>query len=392
MMASANVFYGLQLYDFDSQTGLFSNHRQLPINGTEQLPYGIEFSPKGQFLYTHTTAFLTNEVYVSLLVQFDVLAQNITNLQVELDRSPIFRGALQIGSNGKIYRTLSADYNNGTPFLSVINSPDLKGINADYIYRSISLNGKIGTQDLPPFIQSFFDKTDLIVDENGNTSDFLELCEGEGFTLRTEAIVGATYNWSKDGVPFNNLDVAILRVDVSEQIDAGRYQLEIIFSDPQECPVIGEALILLRPKPKGGILNLKQCDIDRNSSDGIPTINLHQLSIGSPDTYTFYESALDRENNTVIGNTRNYTNSIPFNQTPYYQVVNEAGCSNIGALELKIKPIPFSAENSIIVYECDLDPKDMKLVSVFNLTALEMNEFLGFEVSFYSTFEDATLE
>jgi hypothetical protein len=151
-------------------------------------------------------------------------------------------------------------------------------------------------------------------------------------------------------------------------------------------------LILLRPKPKGGILNLKQCDIDRNSSDGIPTINLHQLSIGSPDTYTFYESALDRENNTVIGNTRNYTNSIPFNQTPYYQVVNEAGCSNIGALELKIKPIPFSAENSIIVYECDLDPKDMKLVSVFNLTALEMNEFLGFEVSFYSTFEDATLE
>jgi hypothetical protein len=185
MMASANVFYGLQLYDFDSQTGLFSNHRQLPINGTEQLPYGIEFSPKGQFLYTHTTAFLTNEVYVSLLVQFDVLAQNITNSQVELDRSPIFRGALQIGSNGKIYRTLSADYNNGTPFLSVINSPDLKGINADYIYRSISLNGKIGTQDLPPFIQSFFDKTDLIVDENGNTSDFLELCEGEGFTLRT---------------------------------------------------------------------------------------------------------------------------------------------------------------------------------------------------------------
>ncbi|MFT6369915.1 MAG: gliding motility-associated-like protein [Maribacter sp.] len=392
MMASANMFDGLQLFDFDSETGLFSNQRQLPINGTEQLPYGIEFSPKGQYLYTHTTQFLTNEIYVSLLVQFDVLAQNIQNSQVELDRRPIFRGALQIGSNGKIYRTLSADYNNGTPFLSVINSPDLKGIAADYAHRSISLNGKIGTQGLPPFIQSFFDKTDLIVDKNGNTSNFLELCEGEAFTLQTKATDGATYNWSKDGVPFNNPDGAILQVDVSEQIDAGRYQLEIIFSDPQKCPVIGEALILLRTKPEGGILNLKQCDIDSNSSDGITSINLNQLTNGSPETYTFYESTLDRENNIAIENSRNYTNSIPFNQTLYYQVMNEEGCSNVGSLELEIIPIPFSAENSITVYECDLDPKDAELVSVFDLTSLEMNEFLGFEVSFYSTLEDAALE
>ncbi len=392
MMASANMFYGLQLYDFDSESGLFSNQRQLSINGTDQLPYGIEFSPKGQYLYTHTTQFLENESYVSLLVQFDVLAQNIQNSQVELDRKPIFRGALQIGSNGKIYRTLSNDYNNGTPFLSVINSPDLKGIAADYAHRSISLNGKTGTQGLPPFIQSFFDKTDLIVDENGNTTNFLELCEGEAFALETEAISGAAYNWSKDGVPFNNPDGARLQIDVSEQIDAGRYQLEIIFSDPQECPVIGEALILLRPKPEGGILHLKQCDIDSNSSDGITSINLNQLTNSSPDTYTFYESVMDRENNLAIENTRNYTNSIPFNQTLYYQIVNEEGCSNIGALELEIIPIPFLSENSITVYECDLDPEDSELVSVFDLTALAMNQFSGFEVSFYSTLEDATLE
>jgi gliding motility-associated-like protein len=72
--------------------------------------------------------------------------------------------------------------------------------------------------------------------------------------------------------------------------------------------------------------------------------------------------------------------------------MNEEGCSNVGSLELEIIPIPFSAENSITVYECDLDPKDAELVSVFDLTSLEMNEFLGFEVSFYSTLEDAALE
>ena len=218
------------------------------------------------------------------------------------------------------------------------------------------------------------------------------MCEGEAFTLQTKATDGATYNWSKDGVPFNNPDGAILQVDVSEQIDAGRYQLEIICSEPQECPVIGEALILLRTKPEGGILNLKQCDIDSNSSDGITSINLNQLTNGSPETYTFYKSTLDRENNIAIKNTRNYNNSIPFNQTLYYHIMNEEGCLNVGALELEIIPIPFSAENSITVYECNLDPKDAELVSVFDLTSLEMNDFLGFEVSFYSTVEDTALE
>ena len=392
MMASANMFYGLQLYDFDSETGLFSNQRQLPINGTEQFPYGIEFSPKGQYLYTHTTQFLTDESYLSLLVQFDVLAPDIANSQVELDSRPIFRGALQVGSNGKIYRTLSDNYDKGTAFLSVINDQDQKGAAADYAHRSVSLNGKIGTQGLPPFIQSFFDKTDLIVDENGNTTNFLELCEGEAFTLQTEAIVGATYNLSKDGVPFNNPDDYRLQVDVSEQIDAGRYQLEIVFSDPQECPVLGEALILLKPKPEGGILNLKQCDIDDNSSDGITIINLNQLTNDSALTYAFYESALDRDSDITIENRVNYVNNTPFNQTLYYEVINEEGCSNVGTLELEIAPTPFLAENSITVYECDLNPKDAELVSVFDLEVLEIKEFSGFEVSFYSTLEDATLE
>ncbi|MFD0796988.1 T9SS type B sorting domain-containing protein [Maribacter chungangensis] len=392
MMASANMFFGLQLYDFDSDTGLFSNQIQLPINEPDQFPYGIEFSSKGQYLYTHSTRYNENETYLSLLSQFDVLAQDIPNSQVVLDRRPIFRGALQIGSNGKIYRTLADDYFNGIPFLSVINTPDAKGDGSNYVHRSISLGGRIGTQGLPPFIQSFFDKTDLLVDENGNASNFLELCEGAPFTLETEAFPGATYNWSKDGIPFHNPDENRLVVDSSELVDAGRYQLEIVFSDPQECPILGEALIMLQPRPQGGVLNLKQCDIDANSSDGITTVNLNQLTTGTTDIYRFYESEENRENNLAIANVGNYSNRNPFEQTLYYQVTNPSGCVNMGTLELEILPIPFRDDTVINLYECDVDPNDGELSAIFDLSGLEMNQMLGFEVAFYGNLTDASLE
>ncbi len=392
MMASANMIYGLQLYDFDSDTGLFSNHRQILMNEPGQRPYGVEFSSKGQYLYTHSTLYLENQTYLSLLSQFDVLAQDISNSQVVLDRRPIFRGALQIGSNGKIYRTLADDYFNGTPFLSVINTPDIKGMGANYEHSAVSLEGQIGTQGLPPFIQSFFDKTDLIVDENGNVTNNLELCEGDSFTLQTELIIGESYNWSKDGIPFDNPDGNRLEVNSSELIDGGRYQLEIIFSNPQECPILGEALIKLQPRPEGGLLNLKQCDVDANSSDGFTTINLNQLSLSTNETYTFYQSLENLENNLEITNIQNFTNTQPFNQTLYYRIINEVGCINSGMVALEIIPIPFAEDTEITIYECDFDPKDGELSAIFDLTNLALNQFEDFEVSFYNNAEDASLE
>lgn len=391
-MASANMSSGLQLYDFNSDTGMFFNERQLPIKGTDQLPYGIEFSSKGQFLYTHSTQNLENETFVSLLVQYDLLASDIIESQVVLDSRPIYRGALQIGSNGKIYRTLANDYSSGIPYLSVIENPDNKGVNANYAHSAISLEGRIGTQGLPPFIQSFFDKIDLIVYNEGTTSSSLVLCEGEPFMLQAEAIPGATYNWSKDGTAFNNPDGPVLEIAESEQIDAGRYQLEIVFTDPQKCPIIGEALIQLLTKPGNDLQSLKQCDVDENSLDGITKVNIDQLTIDSADTYLFFETLEAMENNNPIQNTANYINSTAFNQTLYFTVSNAEGCSNKGTLEIEIIPTPFLEDNTIYLYECEVEPGDNELKAVFDLTALTMNEFLGFQVSFYSNLNDVSLE
>jgi len=47
----ANVKDGLYLYDFDVNTGSFSNMQKLAINAQNEYPYGLEFSQNNQFLY-----------------------------------------------------------------------------------------------------------------------------------------------------------------------------------------------------------------------------------------------------------------------------------------------------------------------------------------------------
>lgn len=391
-MASANMFFGLQLYDFDADSGIFSNQRQLPIKGTDQQPYGVEFSSKGQFLYTHSTQTLEDETYISLLLQYDLLSDDIAESQVEIDNRPIFRGALQIGSNGKIYRTLANDYFTGIPFLSVIENPDNKGLDANYLHRSISLEGRIGTQGLPPFIQSFFDKIDLVVDNEGNSTNSLVVCEGEPFMLRAEPILGATYNWSKDGNAFNNPDGPLLEITTADLVDAGRYQLEIIFADPQRCPILGEASIQILPRPMSNVLSLKQCDIDSDSTDGITTINLNELTKDSRLSYSFYTSILAQQNNSPIVDTGNFTNTTPFAQTLYYTIVNEAGCSSNGTVEIEISPTPFLENNTIYRYECALNPNNTDVRAIFDLTSIATDELSGLEVSLYANVTDASLE
>lgn len=391
-MASANMLDGLQLYDFNSDMGMFSNQRILQINGTGQLPYGIEFSSKGQYLYVHSTQFFEDEEsFLSILTQFDVSAYDISASQIALDERPIFRGALQIGNNGKIYRTLADNYFNGIPFLSVINNPDEAGTRADYRHKAISLSGRNSTQGLPPFVQSFFNKTDLIVDESGNSTNYLELCEGQPFTLQTEDEPGATYTWTKDGVPFNNPDRYFLDITNSELIDSGRYQLEIVSPDLTECPILGEALIKINPLPEGGVLAIKQCDID-DYSDGLVKVNLNQVNTNEGETYYYYETQADRVNENAIENIGTYTNTVPFSQTLYYKVINELGCENFGELEIEIVPIPPDLNTPIALYQCDEDIYDEDLTGSFDLGMLKDTHFFNFEVAFYATIDDVTLE
>ncbi|GMN09468.1 hypothetical protein MTsPCn9_00760 [Croceitalea sp. MTPC9] len=394
-LASANSFGGLYLYDFNKETGAVSNQISLAINGENIFPYGVEFSPNQQFLYIHSTNNAPADqlgVHTSSLVQFDVLASDIEASQIIIDERAIYRGALQLGSDGKIYRTIANNYFNGTPFLGIIQNPNEAGTNANYQHNAISLNGRNGTQGLPPFIQSFFDKTSLVQNPDGTKSNTLTICNGEGFTLQAEEITGATYNWEKDGESLTNSS-AILEVNPAVLSDAGRYRLEIILPNLNACPIIGEALISVNELPETPTISLSQCDIDAtDSQDGITAFNLEQI-ITDDNAYFFYETMVDRANDNSIQETIGYINASPFNTTIYYKKVNEYNCESIGQLNLQVVPTLTSDSSKKTIYVCDEDSNDLILSGSFDLLeAVDSDTLENFEVSFYGNRQNASLE
>src|SRR5690606_27024247 len=104
----------LFLYNFDTASGIVSNPISLSINSQNYFPYGLEFSPNSQLLYVHASndfqatgpGGLDNnpQNHQSSLVQFDLTQTNIQSSQVVIDDRQLFRGGLQLGPDGKIYR------------------------------------------------------------------------------------------------------------------------------------------------------------------------------------------------------------------------------------------------------------------------------------------------
>lgn len=395
ILASANSASGLYLYDFDVATGILSNQQLIPVIAPNKFPYGIEFSPNQRFLYVHTSNNAPAAQiggHSSSLLQYDLTAPDIAISEIEIDRRSVFRGALQLGQNGKIYRTIAENYFTGTPFLGVIDNPNELGTAANYIHNAISLNGRNGTQGLPPFIQSFFDRIELIKNADGSTSTSLTVCVGENFTLEAENIPNAVYAWEKDGMPLSNSS-NLLIVDPAAVSDSGRYKLEITLSDPGECPLIGEAFISVNPLPQAPPLNLAQCDIvENNAIDGITPFNLEQAIFDTSLSFSFYESLADLNADNPVLNPVGYANTTPFNQTIYYKVTDDNGCENSGELELEVRSIVLTPSDERSLHACDINPEDELLDGVFDLDEFRQTNYPGLDILFYTSVEDANLE
>ncbi len=391
-LASANMKGGLYVYDFDAVTGKLANQEHVFISGSNKAPYGVEFSPNSEFLYIH----VSNDIFAdsghqSSLLQYDMQALDISESQEIIDTRSIYRGALQLGDNGKIYRTSAKSYFEGAPFLSVIHNPNQKGDAANYEHNAISLNGKNATQGLPPFIQSFFNKITLIKNADGTTSGSLSICAGEPARLEVEEIPGATYTWEKDGQPLANTG-NILQIPATTDADSGKYRLTIQTGNPIDCPVIGEALIEVAPLPETNAIALEQCDIDANNSDGFTVFDLGQANNGKALDFVFYETLQDRELENHIANPEAYTNTQAFSQTLFYSVTNALGCSDTGEITLLVNSTTVDVSTLSPIMICDDSQVDAALIGTIDLDDLLQKEFADQEASFYSSLSDATLE
>ncbi len=389
-MASANVKSGLYLYDFDAQTGVVSNQNEINLPGTSNFAYGLEFSPSSRFLYVHSSNDLQQSPdHFSSLFQVDITATNLSDSALLIDSRPIYRGSLQLGDNGKIYRTISNSYFVGTPFLGVIDNPDLLGTAANYRHNAISLSPNISNQGLPPFVQSFFNKVDLIVDEEADIKlSRIELCTGDRFKLEAENIPDADYHWTKDGIPFENPARHIFEITNTVAEDAGKYRLEILSNDILDCPIIGEAQILITEPITFSKIELTACDEDANPEDGFTVFNLAEGVPNDNYTVSFYESIEDRTNAFQIENPNNYTNTTSVSQKIYFQTESPAGCLSFGEIDLNVEPVVISQSGLRTLVGCDIDLHDDKRLGSFDLTALQAEGYPNQNIAFYSSLED----
>ncbi len=400
-LACANSGSGLFIADFDPQTGLTSNAIGLSINGTSPNPYGVEFSPNGELLYvTASNDFFSGGAededpasHSSVLVQYDLNAQNIPTSQIVLDDRQLYRGGLQLGPNGKIYRALSFTYDQGSSFLGVINDPNTLGLGSNYQHDAIALGGRLSRQGLPPFIQSFFaEKIDIIQD--GTNTLNLALCEGETYILSAEDIIDATYTWSKDGVTLPETDFDL---EISE---SGNYQVLIEITNG-ECGFIeGQAIVTYSDNPVAFDANLIQCDED-DVLDGFTLFNLTEadddLTGGVPGLSTqFYFSQNEAENDmNVIPNVTSY-NNISNPEILFVRVTNDdTGCVDYSILTLSVSATQI--DDYIAPVVCD-EAASADGLNTFNLDdfSIEIRLLNGLanaiEINYFETLNDALLE
>ena len=282
------------LYDFNNLTGGVTNEINLPLEAPTNKPYGVEFSSNSKKLYVHASNDFYSTIFsewnnpinhLSTLYQFDISSNNtstIINSRTIIDSRNLFRGALQLGPDQKIYRALSKTYNTGTPFLGVIEHPENDGLLCNYRHDEISLGTRNSTQGLPPFIASIFSQIEITTQNSTGSTIILNdqtinLCVGDNLNVIPEALTGATYNWyfngsstsylSSQNLAFTNVTTAII----------GTYSL--VVNQVDDCGNIsvleGEFSINVFDVPTANQPNnIDECD---TNNDGFLTFDLKSL-------------------------------------------------------------------------------------------------------------------
>jgi gliding motility-associated-like protein len=395
MNSNINNTDQLLLFDFDEVTGTVSNMQPLIINSPSNKPYGVEFSPNSQVLYVHSS----NDVqgapinHTAALTQFNLAAADIQASQIQLDSRQMYRGGLQLGPNGKIYRALSASYTQGLPFLGVINNPNNIGAAANYQHNAISLSPNLSSQGFPPFIQSIFN-TEVDIIRNGISVTNLSLCDGDTYTLMADDIVGATYNWTIDGNPLPN---TVFDLTITQ---GGLYEVLIDLNNG-DCPIEGSAIVgYFTPPIANQPANINICDDDNNglySFDFTTNIDTQVLGVQDASTFSvrYFESQLDADNNTneIIMPYQNISNP----QEIFVRIENDGFTDCFDTTSFFIEIFNTPTANSINDWEiCDdnTDGSDINGQRDFDLSTLNTivlgpQDPLQYDVTYYNSQADA---
>jgi len=386
------------LYDFSPVTGKVSGSEIKLIDGVSSglgEAYGVEFSSDSKKLYISTTSnsrgSLSQAAVTYKLFQFNLESANIPGSR-ELIHTQIpgssdypeggYRGALQLGPDGKIYATIPLAYSNGfAAFLDVIENPTADAGDIIFTKDAIDLNGKLATQGLPPFISSLLLPI-AILDDSGLPSNNMDLktCIGSSKVITPETIKGIKnlkYIWTFDDgtspvkVISNSSTQKSLILSGIQVSDTGTYKLKIEGNDDCGNPVEYNATFNLevyevasaKPNPDP----IYYCDLDAT----VPNIfdfRKSELSAKSKEILdglddTIFEVLYFDDEDKAIDNLAgtnlpdNYEVNTPGSQIIYARVQNQKApntCYERTNFTLTVTGIPI-ATNPGPYRECDTD-------------------------------------
>ncbi|WP_459213152.1 PKD domain-containing protein, partial [Aquimarina rhabdastrellae] len=377
--AAGNEF---ELLDFDRTTGIVSN--QMPVresdidvlnipsgSGIGHRPYGVEFSPNGEYLYI---AFEAGGIY-----QFDAsqtTASGIISTGRKVSRGGGRFKALQLGPDRKIYSVRSGD---GT--LGVIHNPNSPAAGINYEHNAVDLGGfRTGREGLPNFIQTFFE-IDI---------DARNLCLGDDteFELNRESIV-TSVEWD-----FGDGSAISTDIRPTHQYAAvGDYTVTATAILGTDTEVYTTTITIYDLPVANAATNLSVCD--GSPSDGIADFNLtikdaEILGSQSDTEYVvrYYINQTDAENaeNEITGVFTNTSNP----QTIYARIHNRNSftCHDITTFDLVVSgeatigaltDFVLCGNNNNAVF--DLSEKDTEVLGSQNAS--------DFAISYYESEADA---
>lgn len=191
------------LFDFNTLTGELSN--ELSLSPSFNLLTDIEFSASSNMLYvSEQQSGSTTED--SKLFQFDLTAEDIPSSMTEILTYEGNGMKMALGPDRKIYATMRF----GSSFLSVINNPDLKGLDCGFSADVINLGSANARGGFPNFLRNY------LRDETAGPCDttIVELPEVE------EVIIPNSFTPNDDGT--NDVFTPVIYDENMEQ-----YELQV---------------------------------------------------------------------------------------------------------------------------------------------------------------------
>lgn len=311
---------GLQLFDFNAETGVVSH----PVSLSGNDNYGLEFSTSGSILYTGS---------IFGLYQYDLTANDINASRLELFSisGMGFSGeiaSLQMAPDSKIYIARKS-----LNILSVINNPNVVGSGCDFQEEGINLG------DYPR--GSMFGLPNTVLSPQysvniGTTS----VCAGQELTLSLKSPATQFVNYLWD---FGDGTTSVAEAPVHVYHSAGNYILKLTVERHGLIKTI-EKLIEVFPIPEiAQPENMTLCD-EQGRGTALFDLELQKAAIlaNNPDdghVVSFYSSLQEAESG-VNELPLQFTNS-QNPQTLYARKQhNNSGCFAITSFQVIASPKP----------------------------------------------------